>query len=128
MFVLLLFNDIPDDESLTFEDIQSSTNISTNELTRTLAALSLNPKTKILIKEPHSKEILPSDKFSFNAAFDSKFVRVKIGVIAGAANRVEGVKERHETEKKQEDDRKHAMEAAIVRIMKRVLTFPCFID
>lgn len=118
MFVLLLFNDLPDDQSLSFEDIQSSTNISTNELIRTLAALSLNPKTKILIKEPHSREIHPTDRFSFNAAFDSKFVKVKIGVIAGAANRVEGIKERHETEKKQEDDRKHAMEAAIVRIMK----------
>jgi cullin 3 len=117
-FTLLLFNDLPENEFLTFEDIQARTNIPTNELIRNLTSLSLNPKTKVLIKEPNSKEISPTDKFFFNESFDSKFVKVKIGVIAGAASRIEGIKERHETEKRQDEDRKHAMEAAIVRIMK----------
>ena len=119
MVVLLLFNDIKSGESITCEEIQAKTNIPFNELTRNLQSLAVAPKTRVLIKEPMSKDVKPTDKFFFNEAFFSPFQRVKIGVVT-SANRVEDSIERSETEQKIEESRKGVIEAAIVRIMKYV--------
>lgn len=121
MIVLLLFNDVPPGQSLTFEEIQGRTNIPTNDLTRNLQSLALVQKTKVLTKEPKSKEISPSDRFFFNEGFQSKFLRVKVGVVM-SGNKVEAEQERKETEKKNNDSRSFNIEAAVVRIMK--LVFP----
>ena len=117
MIVLLLFNEIPSGSALTFEDIQAQTNISSNELARNLQSLAVPPRSRILIKEPMSKEIKSNDKFYFNEGFQSKFLKVKIGVII-TSNKVEGERERQETEKKNNASRDFTVEAAIVRIMK----------
>lgn len=119
MVILLLFNDLPPGESYTCEEIQAKTNIPYNELTRNLQSLSVAPKTRILIKEPMSKDVKPDDKLFFNEAFYSQFQRVKIGVVT-SANKVEDVNERKETEQKNNDTRGGSIEAAIVRIMKYV--------
>ena len=119
MIVLMLFNDLPPGGSLSFDQIQLRTNIATNELIRNLQALAVAPKTRILIKEPMSKDVKPTDRFSFNESFQSQFLKVKVGVVA-AGNKVEGEKERRETEKKNNDSRGFAIEAAVVRIMKYV--------
>ena len=119
MIVLLLFQDLPADKSLTCEEIQSMTNIPLNELMRNLQSLAVAPKTRVLTKEPMSKEIKLTDRFSFNESFYSQFQKVKIGVVS-SGNRVEDVEERKETEKKNDDQRSGAIEAAIVRIMKYV--------
>ena len=70
---------------------------------------------RILIKEPKAKEILPSDLFVVNDGFTSKFIRVKINTVSAKG---ESDPERQETRFKVDDDRKHEIEAAIVRIMK----------
>ena len=117
MVILLLFNDLPSDASLTCEEIQARTNIPMHDLGRNLQSLAVAPKTRVLIKEPMSKDVKPTDKFSFNESFHSPFNKIKIGVVSNAS-RVEDSEERKETEKKNNDSRAGIIEAAIVRIMK----------
>lgn len=117
MLILLLFNDLPAGQSLSLEEIQAQTNIPLNDLTRNLQSLAVAPKTRFLLKEPMSREVNPGDRFSFNETFKSDFVRVKVLAVS-AGNKVEGDKERKETEKKNNDSRAFAIEAGIVRIMK----------
>ena len=117
MIILLLFNDVPDGTALTFEEIQAQTQISSSELARNLQSLAVAPKSRILIKEPMSKEIKNDDKFYFNAGFQSKFLKVNFSVVTNS-NKVEGERERIATEKKNNDSRAFMVEAAIVRIMK----------
>lgn len=122
MIVLMLFNDLPSGGSLSFDQIQSRTNIDTFDLIRNLQALAVAPKTRLLVKEPMSKDVKPTDRFSFNESFQSQFLKVKVGVVA-AGNKVEGERERQETEKKNSDSRGFAIEAAVVRIMKYVQSY-----
>ena len=117
MVILLLFNDLPPGASITCEEIQGKTNIPFNELTRNLQSLAVAPKTRVLIKEPMSKDVNPKDKFYFNESFYSQFTKIKIGVVS-STNKVEDQEERTETEKKNNDTRGGIIEAAIVRIMK----------
>lgn len=119
MVILLLFNDLPADQHLTFEEIQAQTNIPASDLIRNLQSLAVAPKTRILVKEPMSKDVKPTDKFFFNEGFNGKFVKIKVGVIS-SGNKVESDRERRETEKKNDDSRQFCIEAAIVRIMKYV--------
>jgi len=118
MVILLLFNDLPADQHLTFEEIQAQTNIPAPDLIRNLQSLAVAPKTRILVKEPMSKDVKPTDKFFFNEGFNGKFVKIKVGVIS-SGNKVESDRERRETEKKNDDSRQFCIEAAVVRIMKQ---------
>ncbi|KAL4867301.1 hypothetical protein BDV12DRAFT_122760 [Aspergillus spectabilis] len=119
MIVLLLFNDVPADGSLTFEEIQARTRIPDNDLIRNLQSLAVAPKTRVLMKEPMSKDVKPTDKFIFNNEFQSPFLKVRIGVVSGGANKIENQSQRKETEKKMNDERGASIEAAVVRIMKQ---------
>jgi len=123
MIILLVFNDVPEQGYLTFDQIQAKTNIPSSDLIRNLQALAVAPKTRILLKEPMSKDVKPNDRFTFNESFNTAFLKIKVGVVA-AGNKVEGEKERRETEKKNNDSRGFAIEAAVVRVMKqrKVLT------
>ena len=123
MVILLLFNDLAPGESLTTEEIQAKSNIPLSELSRNLQSLAVAPKTRILTKEPMSKDVKLTDKFSFNESFQSKFLKLKVGVVS-QGNKVEGDRERQETEKKNNDSRGFNIEAAVVRIMKSVLPIP----
>ena len=130
MVILMLFND-PPGVSYTTEELHSKTNIPMNELTRSLQSLSVVVKTRVLLKEPMSRDVKLTDRFSINEHFTSPFQRVKIGVIT--SGKVEDVEERKETEKKNNDARGAIIEAAVVRIMKSVAppnnhsSFPCTI-
>lgn len=70
---------------------------------------------RIFLKEPKTKEINPTDRFCVNDSFTSKLFRVKINPITA---KVETDPERQDTRNKVDDDRKHVIDAAIVRIMK----------
>lgn len=120
MIVLMLFNDLADNASLTFEDIQERTKIPSGDLTKVMATLTLVPKCRVLLKDPPTKHIKLEDKFRFNAEFVSKTIKIKAPTISGVS-KVEGVQERSETEKRNEQTRQHLIDAAIVRIMKYVL-------
>ena len=126
MIVLLLVNDLADGESLSFEEIQAKSNISQQDLTRTLMGLAIHPKARVLLKEPATKTIKQSDKFSFNPQFVSKTIKIKVPTV-NTVSKVEGDEERKETEKKNDQTRSHLVDAAIVRIMKyAALIYNCF--
>jgi cullin 3 len=110
---------VPDDVGLTIAEIEAETNISHNEVVKTLTSLCQVPKWRVLKKEPAGKELLDTDKFFYNAAFTSKFVKIKIAAVVAGANKLENDDERKETRKRIDDERGHAIEAAIVRIMKQ---------
>ena len=117
MVVLMLFNDLADGEWLTFEEIQTKTNIPQQDLIRTLSSLSIPSKSRVLLKEPLTKNVKTTDKFAFNAQFVSKTIKIKAPVVS-STNKVEGDEERKETERKNDQTRAHVVDAAIVRIMK----------
>ncbi|KAK3941102.1 Cullin-domain-containing protein [Diplogelasinospora grovesii] len=118
MVVLMLFNDLAEGESLDFGEIQTRTNIPAPDLVRTLASISIAPKARVLLKEPATKTVKPADRFSFNAQFYSRNIRIKAPTISNIS-KVEGDDERKETEKKNDQTRAHVVDAAIVRIMKQ---------
>lgn len=117
MVVMLLFNDLEDDQQLTFEEIQAKTSISTQDLMRTLTAIAVAPKSRVLLKDPLTKSVKAGDKFSFNSAFQSKTIRIKAPII-NAVSKVEDTEQRASTEQKNSQARGHMIDAAIVRIMK----------
>lgn len=116
MAILLLFNDVEQGNSLSYEDIQSATQIPENDLIRNLQSLAVAPKHRILLKEPMSRDVKPSDRFYFNDNFTSQYTRIKVSIVAG--NKVESEVERKETMEKVEAMRDIQVEAAVVRIMK----------
>lgn len=121
MAILLLFNDVPSGEYLSYEEIQARTNIPDADLARNLQQIAVVKKTQFLRKEPTGREINPGDNFCVNEKFQSKFLKIKVGVIANN-NRVETDQERKETEDKMDQHRGATVEAAVVRIMKYVPT------
>jgi cullin 3 len=123
LIILLLFQDLPEDKSLSFADIQAMTNIPPQDLARQLQSLAVASKTRILRKQPMSRDVKETDVFFFNESFKSDYRRLKVGVIA-ANNRAETERERRETEKKNDAQRVYVVEAAIVRIMKYISVSP----
>ncbi|CAH1391853.1 cullin-3 isoform X2 [Halyomorpha halys] len=113
MCVLMLFNKR---EKLTYEEIQNETDIPEKDLIRALQSLAMGKASqRILIKSPKTKEIEPPHLFYINDSFTSKLHRVKIQTVAAKG---ESEPERRDTRSKVDEDRKHEIEAAIVRIMK----------
>ena len=113
MCILMLFNNR---DRLTCEEITSETDIPLKDLTRALQSLAMGkPAQRILIKHPKTKEIEPNHVFCVNDSFTSKLHRVKIQAVTAKG---ESEPERKETRSKVDEDRKHEIEAAIVRIMK----------
>nr|CAB3234718.1 cullin-3 [Phallusia mammillata] len=114
MVVLMLFNNR---ERWLFEDIQQETEIPVKELTRALQSLACGKSAqRVLQKEPKGKEVEKGDHFTINDGFSSKLHRVKIQSVAQKQG--ESEPERKETRTKVQEDRRHEIEAAIVRIMK----------
>lgn len=113
MCILMLYNER---DSFSFKELLNRTQIPEKDLPRALMSLAMGKQNqRILIKSPRTKEIEQEHIFTVNDSFTSKLVRVKIQAIAC---RGESEPERKETRSKVDEDRKHEIEAAIVRIMK----------
>ena len=111
MVLLLMFNTR---DKITYEEMRDETMIPDRELTRALQPLSVGKASqRILVKSPKSKEIEPSHSFQINDSFTSAFHRIKIQ--QASARQGEAEPERNETRKKVDEDRKHEIEACIVR-------------
>jgi cullin 3 len=102
--------------------MHQETDINEKELQRALLPLAMGkPSQRIFLKEPKTKDIQSTDRFIINDSFTSKLYRVKINPITA---KTENDPERQETRNKVEDDRKHEIDAAIVRTMKTRKTMP----
>ena len=135
MCILMLFNE---KSSLTLGEIRTATAIPDQELRRHLISL-CTPKHRILRKGSKGKAITSdSDTFTFNADFTSKMRRVRVPLVSmketatsgsagasGAAGAVAGADGAATADgsggaipANVEEERRHQVEAAIVRIMK----------
>ncbi|KAK2418693.1 cullin-1 [Trifolium repens] len=103
---LLLFNTA---DKLSYSEIMTQLNLTNEDLVRLLHSLSC-AKYKILVKEPNTKTISPNDSFQFNSKFTDKMRRIKIPLPP--------VDERKKVIEDVDKDRRYAIDAAIVRIMK----------
>ncbi|EFN56087.1 hypothetical protein CHLNCDRAFT_22706 [Chlorella variabilis] len=104
--VLLPFND---SDSLSYGELKEATKLPDEDLTRCLASLTLS-KYKLLAKEAASKGIGPADSFRINPKFTDRMRRIRVPLPP--------VDDRKKVQEDVDKDRKHAIEAAIVRIMK----------
>ena len=115
MLIIMLFND---HDRLTCDEIQQLTNIPAEKVSQTLLSIAVAPKTRLLKKEPMSREINPTDVFSYNEKFEHPFRKFKVALVSEQSNKVETPEQRKETQKKADDERGLAIDAAVVRIMK----------
>ncbi|KAG1338628.1 cullin-1 [Cocos nucifera] len=103
---LLLFNA---SDRLSYSEIMSQLNLTDDDVIRLLHSLSC-AKYKILNKEPNTKTISPTDYFEFNSKFTDKMRRIKIPLPP--------VDEKKKVIEDVDKDRRYAIDASIVRIMK----------
>ncbi|EXB40823.1 hypothetical protein L484_009068 [Morus notabilis] len=103
---LLLFNTA---DRLSYSEIMTQLNVTHDDLVRLLHSLSC-AKYKILNKEPNTKSISQNDVFEFNSKFTDRMRRIKIPLPP--------VDERKKVIEDVDKDRRYAIDAAIVRIMK----------
>lgn len=103
---LLLFNA---SERLSYSEIKSQLNLTDEDIVRLLHSLAC-AKYKILNKEPNTKTVAQTDYFEFNAKFTDKMRRIKIPLPP--------VDEKKKVIEDVDKDRRYAIDASIVRIMK----------
>ncbi|CAL0309630.1 unnamed protein product [Lupinus luteus] len=110
---LLLFNS---SDRLSYSEIMTQLNLSDDDLIRLLHSLSC-AKYKVLTKEPNTKTISSTDNFEFNSKFTDKMRRIKIPLPP--------VDEKKKVIEDVDKDRRYAIDASIVRIMKsrKVLSY-----
>lgn len=124
MCILLLFNE---KETLTLGEIRSATHIPDQELRRHLISL-CTPKNRILRKGSKGRGITSDqDTFTFNSEYTSKSKRVRIPLVKessvkkgdnGAGGSAGAAVANSAVPLVVEEDRRHLVEASLVRVMK----------
>ena len=112
MLILLLFNE---QSTLTFNEIAQQTKIPTQDLKKNVLALTVKniQHDRILIKDKETT-MSADTKFELNTDFKSKLIKVKISPVVLK----ESKEQFQETQQKLDEERKWAMDATVVRIMK----------
>jgi len=110
MAVVLLFNER---EFLSFEEILKIYNINDSEFHRHVLGL---VKSQIICKSTEGKEIKNCTEFFLNPSFRSKLYRIKVPILASKEPEIAASKE--EMPEMVIEDRKHMIEASIVKVMK----------
>lgn len=111
--VLLLFNSVPPEGFLAYEQISKGTGLKGTDLDRTLQSLACG-KARVLNKHPKGRDVNNTDTFTFNTSFMDRKYRVKINQI----QHKETKEENKATHERIALDRGLETQAAIVRIMK----------
>lgn len=106
--VLSAFNEVGK-APLSFGELQNSTRLGDEDLSRVLFSFTMG-KHKLLIKSPEGGRINKTDTFMLNESFADKARRIKIPLPPAD--------DRRKVQEEVDKDRKHAIDAAIVRIMK----------
>ena len=126
LVILMLFEDLKDDDFLTYEvnrtppliaprvdtfysdskEIKTATSLPDNELSRNLQSLACG-KYKVLKKHPQGRDVNQEDSFSFNSDFTSNLQKIKISTVS---SKVESTEERKETHDRIDEERKHQTE------------------
>ncbi|KAL3359349.1 hypothetical protein AABB24_016090 [Solanum stoloniferum] len=109
---LLLFNS---SDRLSYSEIKSQLNLADDNLVRLLQSLSC-AKYKILIKEPSNRIVSSSDHLEFNSKFTDRMRRIRVPLPP--------VDERKNVVEDVDKDRRYAVDACIVRIMKSQKVLP----
>jgi len=112
--ILLLFNA---QTSYTMSEIVAAVKLPEEELKKYLATLigHAQSKYKVLVKSPPDPKALElTDVYTFNNAFTDKSKKIKMSLIMTKVSAEEAAATRQTVS----EDRKHAVEAAIVRVMK----------
>ncbi|XP_027098276.1 cullin-1 [Coffea arabica] len=104
--VLLLFNA---SDRLSYSEIKTQLYLADDDLVRLLQSLSC-AKYKILKKEPNTRSVSQNDFFEFNSKFTDRMRRIRIPLPP--------VDERKKVVEDVDKDRRYAIDASIVRIMK----------
>lgn len=98
-------------------EILQAVELPESELKRYLGTLigAEGNKHKILTKVPDNpKDLQPDDVYTFNNAFNDKARKIKMSLLVTKVSQ----EEKAATKATVNEDRKHAVEAAIVRVMK----------
>jgi len=103
---LLLFNS---EEKLTFSEVQDRLNLPEEDVFRMLHSLSC-AKYKLLLKEPQSKVVKKTDQFELNTKFTDRMARIRVPLPP--------LEEKKKVLEDVDQDRRYAIDAAIVRTMK----------
>jgi len=110
--ILVLFNK---QEEWTAADIQKTLTLPFDDIKKNLLSLTVSKNANILNKDgANQKKVEATDKFSVNAEFSNKSRRIKIPNLVLKISD----KERSDINESTMEDRKFAMDAAIVRLMK----------
>jgi len=113
MMVLLLFNH-SSGPVLTYQQILDGTGISGSDLKPALLSLA-HPKSKVLMKRPNGPKLEPEHKLRLNFKFSHPQSRIHVPMLKLAKQQKQ---ENMETQSQITVQRKHQVDAAIVRIMK----------
>ena len=109
MFLLLLFNENP---VITYQQFLQMTQIAPQELHQHLIPLI---KQKIVVKNPSINSFSAEDAMQVNLDFRSNMYRNKVAVMNSKSAKETDNKK---VQGKVEDDRRYAIEAAIIKVMK----------
>eukprot|EP01134_Creolimax_fragrantissima_P002409 CFRG2409T1 len=114
--IMSLFNSLAEGESYTYEELLSQTGAPEADLKRALQSLACN-KSRVLTKTPKkSREINPGDEFSVFLEFKSKFHTIRIPNMSAPSQESGPTNEK--TRQTITENRKHMVDAAVVRVMK----------
>ena len=109
MFLFLLFNE---HTSITYQQFLQLTQIPAPELHQHLIPLI---KQKIILKNPQVNSFSAEDVMTINVAFKSNMYRNKVQVLS---SKTQKDSDTIKVEGKVADDRRYAIEAAIIKVMK----------
>ena len=110
MMILLVFNTV---KRVTYKEVLDMTGIPRFEIANHLLSL-CHPKVNVVLKRPNNKKLEDSHQFMLNAQYKNALKKVNVPLLRA----VEAEDTGEEENKAIELQRRHQMDAAIVRIMK----------
>jgi len=112
MMALLLFNEF---KVITFKQLLDVTGVPRNEIAHHILSL-VHPKVGVLMKRPMSKELEDSHELKINDTYANKLLRVQVPLMPPV--HISQADQENAEAEHLELQRRHQVDAAIVRIMK----------